>query len=76
MQAVATAVVKLCPVSVLRCAITVSNAALTSVKRSPLTHSTRSHQCEPMSANTRDAPPSAGSTRQLLLSGSSSQSCR
>ena len=69
-------VLKLWPVVALRSAMTVANAALASVKRSPLTHSTRSHQCEPMSANTRDAPPSAGSTRQLLLAGSSSQSCR
>lgn len=72
----AVGVLKLCPLTAPRSAITVENAAFTSAKPSPLTHSTRSHQCEPMSANTRDVPPSAGSTRQLLLAGSSSQSCR
>ena len=44
--------------------------------RWPVTNSARSHQCEPMSANARDAPPSSASTRQLSSSGSSSQSCR
>ena len=33
--------------------------------RWPVTNSIRSHQCEPMSANARDGPPSTGSTRQL-----------
>ena len=44
--------------------------------RSPVTHSARSHQCDPMSPNARDGPPSAGSTRQLVAVGDSSQSCR
>ena len=44
--------------------------------RCPVTNSARSHQCEPMSANARDAPPRSASTRQLSSSGRSSQSCR
>ena len=37
--------------------------------RWPETNSARSHQCEPMSANAREAPPSSASTRQLSSSG-------
>ncbi len=44
--------------------------------RWPETNSARSHQCEPMSANAREAPPRSSSTRQLSSSGRSSQSCR
>ena len=38
--------------------------------RWPVTNSARSHQCEPMSAKAREAPPSVESTRQLSSSGS------
>jgi hypothetical protein len=44
--------------------------------RWPEMNSARSHQCEPMSANARDAPPNSSSTRQLSSSGRSSQSCK
>ena len=36
----------------------------------------RSHQCTPMSAKAREAPPAAASTRQLSSVSSASQSCR
>ena len=39
--------------------------AATRVIRWPVTNSIRSHQCTPMSPKAREAPPSAGSTRQL-----------
>ena len=42
--------------------------------RWPVTNSARSHQCEPMSAKAREAPPSVESTRQLSSSGSQSAS--
>ena len=50
--------------------------ALTETIRWPETNSTRSHQCEPMSAKAREGPPSSGSTRQLSSDGASSQSWR
>jgi hypothetical protein len=39
--------------------------ATSEVIRWPLTNSTRSHQCEPMSAKAREGPPSSAATRQL-----------
>ena len=45
------------------------SAALSAAIRWPETNSTRSHQCEPMSAKAREAPPSSGSTRQLSSDG-------
>ena len=50
--------------------------AQTATIRWPATNSIRSHQCEPMSANAREGPPSSGSTRQLSSAAPSSQSCR
>jgi hypothetical protein len=54
----------------------VTSSAQTEDTRSPVTNSTRSHQCEPMSAKARDGPDSAASTRQLSSSSVESQSCR
>ena len=59
-----------------RCLMVIEVVATSWAIRSPLTHSARSHQCEPMSPNARDGPPALGSTRQLVERGSSSQSCR
>ena len=47
----------------------VSVRAHSRVMRWPETNSARSHQCEPMSANAREAPPRSASTRQLSSSG-------
>ena len=54
----------------------VTSSAHSAARRSPVTNSTRSHQCEPMSANARDAPARAPSTRQLSSSRVDSQSWR
>ena len=59
-----------------RCLIVIEVVATSRAIRSPVTHSTRSHQCEPMSPKARDGPPALGSTRQLVALGLSSQSCR
>ena len=59
-----------------RCLMLIEVVATSEAIRSPVTHSTRSHQCEPMSPKAREGPPAAGSTRQLVESGLSSQSCR
>ena len=59
-----------------RSANTVDVCAQIAAIRSPVMNSTRSHQCEPMSANAREGPPSAASTRQLSSSADASQSCR
>jgi hypothetical protein len=59
-----------------RSGTTVAVCAHTAAMRRPVTNSMRSHQCEPMSANVRDAPLRAGSTRQLSSSEVESQSCR
>ena len=40
-----------------RCLMVIEVVATSSAIRSPVTHSTRSHQCEPMSPNARDGPP-------------------
>ena len=60
----------------MRSATAVRVRAQRRVMRWPETNSARSHQCEPMSANAREAPPRSASTRQLSSSGRSSQSCR
>ena len=54
----------------------VTSSAHTEARRSPVTNSTRSHQCEPMSAKARDGPDSSASTRQLSSWSVDSQSCR
>ena len=59
-----------------RSGTTVATCAQTAAIRSPVTNSARSHQCEPMSAKAREAPPSAGSTRHESSSGVDSQSWR
>ena len=59
-----------------RCLIVIEVVETRSAIRSPVTHSIRSHQCEPTSPNARDGPPALLSTRQLVAPGSSSQSCR
>ena len=59
-----------------RSGMAVSVRAARRVIRWPVTNSARSHQCDPMSANAREAPPSSASTRQLSSSALSSQSCR
>ena len=64
------------PVARSRSVTAVMNCAFTRTRRWPDTNSARSHQCEPMSANARDAPPRSPSTRQLSSSGRSSQSWR
>ena len=43
----------------------VTSSEHTDARRSPVTNSTRSHQCEPMSAKAREGPDSSASTRQL-----------
>ena len=70
------AALKLAAVSAGRCLMVIEVVATSWAIRSPVTHSARSHQCEPMSPNARDGPPALGSTRQLVARGSSSQSCR
>ena len=57
------------PASLTRSGTAVSSRAETRSMRWPETNSARSHQCEPMSANAREAPPSCSSTRQLASSG-------
>ena len=57
-----------------RSGIAVTSSAHTAASRSPVTNSTRSHQCEPMSAKARDRPAKAGSTRQLSSSSVDNQS--
>ena len=55
---------------------TVAVWAQSAAIRSPVMNSTRSHQCEPMSAKARDGPPRSASIRQLSSSAEASQSCR
>ena len=59
-----------------RVSMTVARSARTSTIRWPVTCSTRSHQCDPMSATAELGPPISGSRRQEKSVGSSSQSWR
>ena len=70
------AALKLADVAAGRCGMEIAVVATSSAIRSPVTHSARSHQWDPMSPKARDGPPSSGSTRHEVAIGSSSQSCR
>jgi len=59
-----------------RCGTAVTVRAQSRAMRWPETNSARSHQCEPMSANAREAPPSSASTRQLSSAALESQTFR
>jgi hypothetical protein len=67
---------KLAAVAAGRCGMLIDVVATSETIRSPVTHSARSHQCEPMSPKARDGPPALASTRQLVERGFSIQSCR